>query len=593
MLTELVIRDLALIEHASLVFGPGLNAITGETGAGKSLLVGALELLRGERPRPGIVRSGARRSVVEGRFLVPRGAATEPLERWLRNHLPQVLDDWEAEGAAEERELILGRSVGADGRTKAYVDQRPVTRKVLAELAPRLFEIHGQNDHQKLLDASEQLILLDHAGRLGKKVDAYRRARARWLSKVEEALRLKEEQQERRDRLDLVRFQHGEIRAAAPDPQERSALTPERELLRSAEGLKGDLAALVDGLVEADDALLDRLRRAERTVSRWRESVSALSAPAAELEAACAHLEEAARTLRSLVDELEVDPDRLEAVEGRLAELERLERKYERDAAGLLALAEALEAEIERLEGEEQSLAEIGREVGAARTQLIERGGELRRGRKAVRPRLVRAVHKALEQLGLPKAEFDLRLGQRSGEIERSHAGLDGLDRAALESDRKLFSERGMDRIEFLLSANPGEPLQKLRHVASGGETARIMLALRSVLARSGAGRDRTLVFDEIDAGVGGRLGPAVGAHLGRLGTVHQVLCVTHLPAIAAVADRHLRVTKLVHEGRTMTRVEELSGEARVEEVADMIAGGGDQDTARAEARRLLAARSR
>ena len=592
MLTELVIRDLALIEHASLVLGPGLNAITGETGAGKSLLVGALELLRGERPRPGIVRSGAQRTVVEGRFVVPRGEATEPLERWLRNHLPQVLEDWGEEGA-EERELILGRAVGKDGRTKAYVDQRPVTRKVLAELAPRLFEIHGQNDHQKLLDASEQLIMLDHYGRLVKQVDAYRRSRSRWLTRVERAVRLKEEQQERRDRLDLIRFQLGEIRAAAPDPEERSQLGPERELLRNAEGLKGDLAALVEGLSEADDALLDRLRRAEQTVSRWKESVTALSGPASELEAACAHLEEAARALRSLVDELEVDPDRLEAVEGRLAEFERLERKYQRDPAGLLALADALQAEIGRLEAEEASLTEVGREVGAARTQLLERGGELRRGRKAVRPRLMRAVHKALEQLGLPKAEFDLRLGQRNGEIDRGHAGLDGLDRAALESDRRLFSERGMDRIEFTLSANPGEPLQKLRHVASGGETARIMLALRSVLARSGAGRDRTLVFDEIDAGVGGRLGPAVGAHLGRLGAHHQVLCVTHLPAIAAVAERHLRVAKLVHEGRTMTRVEELTGEARVEEVADMIAGGGDQATARAEARRLLATRSR
>ena len=590
MLTELVVRDLALIEHVSLVFEPGLNVITGETGAGKSLLVGALELLMGERPRPGIVRSGAQRTVVEGRFVVPRDGTTGALERWLRNHLPQVLEDWE-ESEGDERELILGRAVGSDGRTKAYIDQRPVTRKLLSQLAPRLFEIHGQNDHQKLLDASEQLILLDHFGGLGEKVDAYRRSRARWLERVEDAIRLKERQEERRDRLDLARFQLGEIRAAAPDPTERSRLGPEREMLRSAEGLKGGLANLVGELSEAENALLDRLRRAERFVSMWKEQVGQLAGPASELEAACAHLEEAALALRSFADELEVDPARLEAVEERLAELERLEQKYECGAEALVAMADTLEAEIERLEAEERSLEGLGEDVATARAQLIERGGELRRARKAVRPRLVRSVHGALEQLGLSGAEFDLRLGQRTGEIEHGHAGVDGLDRATLESERKIFSERGMDRIEFLLSANRGEPLQKLRHVASGGETARIMLALRSVLARSGQGRDRTLVFDEIDAGVGGRLGPRVGAHLRRLGKYHQVLCVTHLPAIAAVAAHHLRVTKLVHEGRTLTRVDELTGEARVEEVADMIAGGSDQETARAEARRLLESR--
>jgi DNA repair protein RecN (Recombination protein N) len=587
MLTELVVRDLALIESLVLSFGPRLNAITGETGAGKSLLVGALELLLGHRPRAGMVRSGAARAVVEARFLVSEGEASEAFERWLKNHLPQVLDDWE-EVEAGERELILGRTVGRDGRTKAYVNQRAVTRKVLQELAPRLFEIHGQNDTQRLFDPAEQLMLLDHYGALQTKLRAYRKARSRWQEQVERALRLKDEQESRRDRLDLARFQLSEIRAVAPDPDERTKLAPEREMLRSAEGLKGGLSNLVDELSESDNALLDRLRRAERFVSMWREQVDALGVPAGELAEACAHLEEAATELRSFADRLEVDPARLEAVEGRLDELERLEQKYERDANGLVELADALEDEIAALESEEQSLAGLGEEIGAVRTELLERGGDLRRARKAARGKLVRAVHRALGQLGLPEAEFDLRLGQRGEEAEHGHAGIDGLERAVLEADQRLFSERGIDRIEFLLAANPGEAPKKLRQVASGGETSRIMLALRSVLARKGPGRDRVLVFDEIDSGVGGRLGPAVGAHLCKLGEHHQVLTVTHLPAIAAVADRHLRVSKVVHEGRTRTQVDELAGEERVDEVADMIAGGADQETARAEARRLL-----
>jgi len=561
MLTELVVRDLALIENVALAFGPGLNAITGETGAGKSLLVGALELLLGQRPRPGMVRQGSARAVVEGRFVIPEGEASEALERWLKHHLPQVLEDWE-EVEVGERELILGRTVGRDGRTKAYVNQRAVTRKLLQELAPRLFEIHGQNDNQRLFDPSEQLILLDHYGGLNGKLLDYRKARARWHERAERALRLKDEQCARRDRLDLARFQLSELRAASPDPDERSKLTPERELLRSAEGLKGGLVNLVDELSETDNALLDRLRRAERFVSMWREQVAALSEPANELAAAAAHLEEAATALRSFTDMLEVDPARLEAVEERLAELERLEQKYERDAAGLVALAGELELEIEGLVAEEQSLAGLGQEIASARAELLERGGALRRARKSAGTRIVRAVHRALGQLGLPTAEFDLRLGQRGDEAaEHGHAGIDGLDRSVLEADRKLFSERGIDRIEFLLAANPGESLQKLRQVASGGETARIMLALRSVLARKGPGRERVLVFDEIDSGVGGRLGPAVGAHLRKLGEHHQVLTVTHLPAIAAVAERHLRVRKIVHEGRTRTQVDELSGE--------------------------------
>lgn len=578
MLLELVVKDLALFDSASLAFGSGLNVVTGETGAGKSLLVGALELLAGGRPRPGLVRAGADKVRVEGRFAMPPGVDGARLERWLEKHLSQVVEGWGELEADEERELILGRTVGADGKTRAYVDGRPVTRAVLAELAPRLFEIHGQNDHQKLFEPSEQLLLLDLYGELEGVLARYREARAAWRSLVERGERLAAERNARRDRLDLVRFQAREIEAAGIEVGERARLEPEREVLRHAEGLKQGLAELVDELSERDDALVDRVRHLERFLSTWRESVAALSGPAEEVAQAQVHLEEAARELGSFCDRLEIDPGRLDQVEDRLAEIERLERKHQRGADGLLELLAELKGEVAALEAEESSLEGLEDEIAAARERVLERGGALRRGRKALRTKLVKAVHARLAELGLERARFDLRLGQR-GDDETVRT---------LAADRERFGERGMDRIEFLLAANPGEPMLRLRQVASGGEMARIMLALRGVLAERTQGR--TLVFDEIDAGVGGRLGPAVGAHLKALGQHHQVLCVTHLPGIAAVAERHLAVKKSVQGKRTRAAVEELRGEARVEEVADMIAGGADQETARAEARRLLEA---
>jgi len=598
MLLELSIRKLALIEECTLSFGPGLNVITGETGAGKSLLVGALELLLGQRPRPGLVRAGSHQLSVEGRFDL--GARDSRARGWIAKHLPELEEDWE--GADDERELVIGRSVSDEGKSRAYVNHRPVTLRVLRELASRLVEIHGQNDHQRLLEPAEQLRLVDSFGGLDAPLAHYREARRQWLELVEQQLRLRAEQSERRDRLDLARFQCGEIEAAHVDPLERAELCVERDLLRHADRLRGLLGGLVEELCDSDAALLGRLRKAQRLLELHAREVETLAGARDELEQSAVHVEEAARTLRSFAARVEGDPARLEAVETRLELLERLERKYQCDAAGLIALRARLAADVERWSGEERSLDDIGPKAAAARAQLLEHGATLRRARKALSTKLKRGVQKSLKDLGLERAEFDMRLGQRVGDedstpieeadeapaapqAEDAAPPLDGL-LVALEQDRARFGDRGMDRIEFLLAANPGEGLARLRDVASGGETARIMLALRSVF--SGADRDRTLVFDEIDSGVGGRLGPAVGAQLGKLGANNQVLCVTHIPAIAALARRHLRVSKSVQAGRTSTRVEEVSGEARVEEIADMIAGGAAHETARAEARRLI-----
>ncbi len=583
MLVELAIRDLALIESLELSFGAGLNAITGETGAGKSLLVGALELLIGERPRGSSwIREGAIRARVEGRFLLQSGPGADRVQAFLDHELPELGEDWkEQSGGHDERELILGRVLERSGRTRAHVNQSAVTQKALRALAALLFEIHGQNDHQLLLEPPHQLELLDAFGKVGGLVQRYRQRKSEYDEVSERLGRLERERQQRRDRLDLVRYQASELAEADLQPGERARLVGERELLRHGEALRKDLGAWLDALCDGDDTALDRLRTVERGAEAWRRRLPALAGPLEELLAAKLHLEEASARLSSLADGVDVDPTRLERIEDRLAELERLERKYGADEAGLVRLCQALETEAAEIEEAEQGLGDLVARRDGALTALAQTAAELSAARRAQVGPLSAALHRILSELGLEKARFDIALTPR----------------AATGGDQgRRFGERGEDNIEFLLAANPGEPMQPLRQVASGGEAARVMLALRTALSGTASGEPgrstgRTLVFDEVDAGIGGRLGPAIGKHLRSLGEHHQVLCVTHLPAIAAVAHRHLKVAKKVSKGRTRTEIAELDGEAREREIADMIAGGADQATARAEARRLLEGR--
>lgn len=596
MLVELFVRDLALIERASLVFGPGLNAITGETGAGKSLLVEALELLLGQRARPGLVREGAGAAVVEARFELPDGERGRAFRERLVAECPELADelgDPGADGAGVE--WILGRTVGADGRTRAHVQHRPVSLRALRALAPLLIEIHGQNDHQALLEPAEQLRLVDAWGRLDGVLDAYRAARAAWRGLVERRLGLEREAGARRDRLDLLRFQLGEIRALELRAGEREELAAEREVLRHAEALGAEIGGVAEALIEGDAPLADAVRGAAERVGAWRERVRGLEGPADDLAAAAVHLEDAARALASFAAGVEGDPARLELLEERLAEIERLERRHGAPGEALLELAERMAGEIEALEREEQDRSGLADAIRAARAELEGHAGELEAARRRLAPKLEKAVRGALRELGLARATFALAF-RAPDEEDAADGAADGdpdgdPDAPGLERlfarDRRRFGESGRERVELRLAANPGEGLRSLREVASGGEAARILLALRGSMARGGA--DRVLVFDEIDAGVGGRLGPAVARHLRGLAAHHQVLCVTHLPAIAAAAHRHLRVEKEVSGGRTRTQVEVLDGERRVAEVADMIAGGAEHESARAEARRLLA----
>lgn len=584
MLVELAIEDLALFERASLRFGPGLDVVTGETGAGKSLLVGALELLLGERPRAALVRKGAKEARVEGRFVVPAGAAE--LEAWLAEHLPAVLEAWGTLGAGEERELILTRAVTPEGKTRAWVDQRAVTQRTLRELGAHLVEIHGQNEHQRLLEPAEQRRLLDEFGELSGPLAEYRARRADALELARRLARFEADARERRDRLDLLRWQAAELAAAKLAENDPAELEEERALLRDAGRIAGELGSVAAELSESDASALDVLRRACRALEAWEGRLGALAGPAEELRAALAHAEEGAASLVGFLGRLEFSPGRLEDVESRLYAVEELARKHRTGVDGLRELEGRIAQEIARLSGLDVGESELAGELARERARLEAAAAALTKARSRVRGKLEKAVAASLAELGLERASFRVRIEPRG----ESAVGSPNVERAAGEEIAlaRRFAPDGGDEVEFLLAANPGEDGQALRVVASGGETARIMLALRTALALRGA--IPTLVFDEVDAGVGGRLGPKVGEHLRALaGHGHQVLCVTHLPGIAALADRHFRVEKKVEKGRTRTTVVELEGEARVEEVADMIAGGAAHATARAEARRLLA----
>ena len=583
MLIEISIRDLALFEEAELEFGTGFNVLTGQTGSGKSLSLRALELLLGQRPRTAMVRQGAASARVDGRFQFAPGAAPPRLVQRLREDAPAALEGWDER---EELELVLTRTLSADGRTKAHLNLRPVTQRLLRELASLLVEIHGQNDHQRLLEPAEQRALLDSFGGLDEELGRYHAARERWLELGRRALAWGEDEAARRDRLELLRFQVRELEEAQLSVSEVEELRRERERLRHAEDLLSQLGGTLERLADGEGAALDILRQAEGLLERWESRVEELGVSANELREATAHLEEATHQLRRFLDGVEYSPTRLEEVEERLSEVERLERKYRTDVAGLVEELPRLAEELAEQESATTDREGCEAEWARSRDELEEAATSLGRARKRLRTRLAREVVESLGDLGLAGARFEVSVERREAR-ELSSPNADRA-RAVFEADQRRLGPDGADEVEFLLAANPGEGLGPLRKVASGGEAARIMLALRGALAARQT--IPTLVFDEVDSGVGGRLAPKVGAHLRRLGEHYQILCITHLPAVAAVAHEHLEVEKSVVDGRTATRVRRLEGPDRVEVIADMIAGGKEQDSARREAERLLAA---
>ncbi|MFZ5585728.1 MAG: DNA repair protein RecN [Thermodesulfobacteriota bacterium] len=566
MLTLLRITNFALIERLELELGPGLTVLTGETGAGKSIILAAVNLLLGGRAAADLIRAGADQAVVEALFdLAPEAPAAARLAE---------------AGLSPEpgEELLLRRTVSREGRNRVVVAGAMSTLGLLAELGPELVSLVGQHASQALLRPEEHLDLLDAFAGL----EDARQAVAAAVGRVQALDRAIADQTERLARREERRAWLGqviaEIEAANLDPDEEEALKAERKALANAEQLARLAQNAHQGLYAADEnpvlEVLGRVRGLVADLARLDERAAPL---AQRLEEAYYGLEDLARELDDYARRVVLDPARLDWVEGRLLAIQRLARKHGGGVeAALAALADA-RRELAELTGGEERLAELVRQREAGLAEALDLARALSAGRRQAAPRLAAAAANELKDLGLPHCAFETRLQPPTGQALATPAG--------------PLARGGLETAEFHIAPNPGEGFRRLARVASGGELSRLLLALKTLVAqRAGA---PTLVFDEVDAGIGGAVGAAVGRKLALLARQAQVLVITHLPQIAAWADRHWTVGKRVREGRTITVIEALDEAGRVEELARMLAGLDDLASARQHARELIAAARR
>jgi DNA repair protein RecN (Recombination protein N) len=546
MLAELRVRDFAIIDALDLSFGPGLNVLTGETGAGKSIIVDCIALLLGDRADAGMVRTGASASLIEGFFDY---SAADPV---LHAQIDALLAQYGLEGDDPGR-LTLAREVRASGRSIARVNGRTVGQDVLRALGELLVDLHGQSEHLSLLRVKEHVNLLDrYAGcwdlrqQLAAQVGALRAVR-------QQIEAIQRDERERARRVDTLKFQLEEIRAARLKAGEEDALLAEHMRLSNAEALAAhadEAYALLYESSRGSPAALDQLAQAMRAVAQLARFDKRFEAYHAALEEANAILTEVARTLRDYRDTIEFNPQRLQKVEERLELIKKLKRKYGETVEAVLAFAAQAEAELNQIEHSAEQLEAL-RQQEASLVEVVEKlASALSEKRRAAAHRLAKDVEAELQDLRMGGARFEVCLTPQ-----------------ALDTS-------GIDHVEFMIAPNLGEGLRPLAKIASGGETARLMLALKATLAS--ADSTPTLIFDEIDQGIGGRVGTTVGQKLWRLARTHQVLCITHLPQLASFGDTHFKVEKVQHDGRTTTVVRLLDHQARLEELAQMLGTSGD-----------------
>ena len=557
MLLELRIENLLLIDRAELRPGDGLNAVTGETGAGKTVLAHALDLLLGGKPRSGIVRPGTSEAYVEGAFEPPPAVLQDP----------ELADLWGRVGAPDQGEVVLARRVSAEGRTRAYVQGRSATAADLRDLGGRLLSFFGQHEHRKLTVGGAQLDLLD--GFCGAEHLALRDRAAEAHARVREAERELEQLRGRagtRDRdLDLLEFEIEEIDQLSPSEDEESSLLAERGRLRQVDGLRAAAAAGGEAVAPEDGpGAASLLAQAERPADAVAGADPELDGLAERMRGLRIEAEDLAGDLRRYLEGLDADPERLHVVEERLDAYDRLKRKHGGTVAAVLEHAERCRAERDALENAEVALEQAEAALASAVSDRAAIAKKLTAARARAAPKLAKRVIEELAALAMEGASFSVEL-----------------------EPRDELGPSGAERVEFMLAPNSGVPAAPVRESASGGELSRVMLALMTV---AGAGGSSALVFDEVDSGVGGQTARAVGERLRRLGQERQVLCITHLPQIAALAARHFRIEKSPGGGVARASVERLEDAGVVEELCRMLGGDSGDAGARRHAEELLAA---
>lgn len=535
-------ENYAVVERVRMRFHGGLNLLTGETGSGKSIVVDALGLVLGGRASADMVRSETERARVAAIFDAPTDAA--------------FLDLLDRTGApVEDGELLIEREILAGGKSRAFLGNRPVTLGLLREIAPFLGDIHGQHEQQQLFSSEAQLQSLDDFAGLDRQREEAGGLFRRWKSIERELEELNRSEQEKLRMADLWGFQRKEIEAAGLKPGEDAQLEQDRVVLRNVAKLQENANAAYAALYENQESVSTQLRMALKKVEELARIDSTLERVVETLRSATIGIDDASYSIRDYLDKLEADPKRLDEIESRLALIERLRRKYGSSLDEVLAFLEDVRAKMDAIESAGERRAKLEQELARASAAYEERARALTRARKAAAEKLAKKVETELDSLALESAEFCVEVREAS------------------------WSENGADRVEFLISANAGEEARPLDKVASGGELSRIALALKTSLGYSGSqasranGVQRTLVFDEIDTGIGGSVAEAVGRRLKKLSASNQVLCVTHLAQVAGFADHHYSVEKREVKGRTVAEIEELMGEARTREIGRMLSG--------------------
>lgn len=586
MLKFINIINLAVIHRLTFELGAGLCLLTGETGAGKSIIVDALGFLLGRRGGAELIRTGERVALIEGGF-EPAGETKKAVEELLNSV---------GLAYSSDEEILIRREINVSGQSRIFINDQRVTNATLRQLQPFLVEILGQGEHFVLTSRHSHLDMLDNfAGGhelLGKTSEAYKK----WRRAAEALSELKRAGAERERLADYLRFQLSEIEKVDPKPGEEAELLAEKSLLANA----GRVFELCSGgfaeLYEDDDSISAKLGAVRRRLQELASIDGRVESLQGMLESASALLSEVAEGLRGLGRGINYTEGRLEELENRLAEIQRCKRKFGKEFEELLGFAGELRGQLERLDSQEKDEEELRREVSSGRGEYLSLSKRLSKKRREAIPVLEKRVTEQLRHLALENARFEVRIETHfpeAGAGAAAGAPFGADDSSSGESPGEMLSPSGADRVEFLFSANKGEAARPLNRVASGGELSRLMLALRTVCTggKGGAGRGGagvTLIFDEIDAGIGGKTAEAVGLRLRQLAETQQVLCVTHQPQIARFAEHHFVVSKEVEGGRTLTGVRELEGEERVGELARMIGGAEDIKAARATAKWML-----
>ena len=591
MLAELTISNFAIIERLNLALGPGFNVFTGETGAGKSILIDAISALLGERIGADVVRAGAERALIEGIFdvsplLAQRatiGAAADAANGAADVNVA-VFTALLAEIGVEpeDGQLILSREVTAGGRSVARVNGRVTPLATLQRIAGELVDIHGQGAHLTLLRPERHVVYLDRYAGLEAEREQVAALYAQWRAARRELERLRTDEREIERRIELLRYQVEEITAARLVPGELEDLERERRMLANAERL-GELTATVHAALHGDEedeapGALDLLATAQRALVELLRLDETLNAQREALDQAIFMLEDVSAATRDYQEQVAADPARQAEVEERLDLISRLRRKYGATLEEILAFAETAARELAGLANREERAAELLAEEERLRQRIGIVAGQLSQRRRVAGEALAQAMERQLDDLNMRKARFQTRISQRpdpdGAPVHESSGEM-----------RYAFTATGVDQVEFLIAPNPGEPFKPLARTASGGETSRLMLALKTILSHADA--VPILIFDEIDSGISGRSGQVVGEKLWGLGQAHQVLCITHLPQIAALGDRHFQVAKALRGERTTTEVVALDGASRVDELSQML-GGATTSASRANAHELL-----